>query len=71
MNNNRCRFILLFINPRESNEVFALTPYLTFTQLTLGKIKIRGIGIRWVHYLVTLALGWNLPSKYPTFSVLS
>ena len=62
------RLIGGFQDTRTNKEDFALTPYLFGVWVNEGIIKFRGMGICWGYYSVYLALGYNLPKRYPFWS---
>ena len=69
--NVTCRFIGGFQDTRTNGEDFAITPYLFAVWVTGKILKVRGIGLCWGYYSVYLGLGWNIPSNYPSFKILS
>jgi hypothetical protein len=65
------RIIGGFLDTRINNEDFALTPYLVSIIAKGEIIRVYGIGICWGYYSFYLGLGFNLPSNYPAFRIVS
>ena len=56
---------------RTNKEDFAITPYLFGVWLTGQVVKVYGLGICWGYYSLFLAIGFNIPSNYPSFKMLN
>lgn len=64
------RIISGFQDTRTNNEDFALTPFLFGVFGHYKIIKAYGIGVCWGYYSFFIALGFNIPKKFPTFKIL-
>ncbi len=62
------RILFGTMDTRSNNEDFALTPYLFSVIVKREVIKIYGIGICWGYFSFYMALGFNVPDGYPTFT---
>lgn len=69
--NKLVRIIGGFLDTRSNKEDFALTPYLVSVIAKVEIIRVYGIGICWGYYSFYLGLGFNLPSNYPAFRIIS
>lgn len=60
-----------FQDTRSNGEDFALTPYFFGVWTNYKSTSVRGLGICWGFYSVYLGLGFNIPSNYPSFKVIT
>ena len=58
-----------FQDTRTNKEDFAITPYL-FGVWVQGKyVKVRGLGLCFGYYALFIGFAFNIPVKYPRFSM--
>lgn len=54
-------------NTKNSNEDFALTPYIFSVMVRVEKTRAFGLGICWGYYAAYLGIGFNVPKSFKSF----